>query len=241
MALLNIEWGIDGLKRAVARKDNIVIIDQLRFSSTIVIATALGFVIEPTSDKSRRTESFTLSPLTFFDKKPGRVVVASSNGAFLSINAKDGKRVVYGSILNAKAVGDWINKINGNTTLLAAGEIGGRDRHPKGKELEMLRNNPIFCIEDFMAAGAIARSSNIKKTDECVAAENFFDSVKDKLIEVLKGTASHEYNAAKGNGGDTEYTAKLNQYNVVPILHFVDGIPEIKPPKQATEKAHRIS
>ncbi|EQD64604.1 lipoprotein, partial [mine drainage metagenome] len=123
LPMLRLEWGIDGLKSAIKRKDIVVIIDQIRFSCAVVTAVALGFTIEPTSDKARKTESFSLSPSTFFNRQPQRVVIASSNGSYLSINAKEGKQVVYGCILNARAVAEWLDESNENTTLLAAGEI----------------------------------------------------------------------------------------------------------------------
>ncbi len=111
-AVLNIEWGERGLNSAIDKGNRIVIIGQLRFSSAVVTAVALGFVIEPTSDKSRKSESFSLSPFSFFDKSPQRVVIRSPNGAHLSINAKKARCVVYGSLLNAGSIGEWINKEN---------------------------------------------------------------------------------------------------------------------------------
>ena len=229
MTKLDLEWGIEGLKGALKRNDNIVIIDQLRFSSTVVTATALGFVIEPTTDKARKTESYSLSPRSFFGKRPGRVVIASPNGAFLSLNAKSAKRVVYGSILNAKSVAEWIDGINEDTTLIAAGEVG-EERFPfmADDEKALTKTNSIFDFEDFLAAGAISSFCKLEKAKECVEAEKFFLQSRNRIVEVLRDTSSHRYNASRGNGPDTDEVGKLNFYKVVPKLHEVDGVVEIR-------------
>jgi 2-phosphosulfolactate phosphatase len=227
--ILQLEWGIEGLKSAIARKDNIVIIDQIRFSCAVVTAVALGFIIEPTSDKTRKTESFSLSPSTFFNKHPQRVVITSSNGSYLSINAKGGKQVVYGCILNAKAVAEWLDKSNENATLLAAGEIDVEQRKQFLREKEMARSkeNEIFALEDLLAAGAIAYFSKLNKSKNCMEAQDLFTRAKDNLLDEIIDTTSHRYNEARGKGKDTVDCTQLNLYNVVPKLHFIDGVPEI--------------
>ncbi len=229
MTELRLEWGVDGLKKALGRKDNIVIIDQLRFSSSVVNATSLGFTIEPTADKMRRTESFTLSPSSFLGKEPRRVIIESPNGAYLSLVAKDGKRVIYGSVLNAKAVAIWIDKIDEDTTLVVAGEVDpSRRLLMKEKEQTLAKGNEIFAMEDLLGAGAISYYSKMKKSDGCAKAEELFKNAKENLIHELKNTASHRYNESRGKGEDTTYYGKLNQFNVVPTLYFVKGIPEIR-------------
>jgi phosphosulfolactate phosphohydrolase-like enzyme len=227
--ILSLDWGIKGLESAIKRNDNIVIIDQIRFSSAVVTAIALGFTIEPTSDKSRRTESFSLSPSSYFNKKPQRVVIASPNGAFLSINSRNAKNTVFGSILNAKVVAEWIDSNRDNTTLVAAGEVDIEERKQflGEKEIRMAKGNNIFALEDFVAVGAISYYSQLTKSEVCMEAQNYFDKVKGDILRELIDTTSHRYNEARGNGGDTALCSKLNLYNVVPKLHFVDDSAEI--------------
>jgi 2-phosphosulfolactate phosphatase len=226
---LKLEWGVEGLNLAVDREDNIVIIDQLRFSSAVVTAIALGFTIEPTLDKTRKTESFSLSPTAFLGKSPRRVVIASPNGAYLSFNAKGEKQVVYGSILNAKAVAEWVDNLNENTTLLAAGEVDveGREQFLDKQEKIKTKENKIFAFEDFIAAGAIAYFSKMNKSEYCIEAQNLYVEVKDRLLDRIIDTTSHRYNEAKGKGKDTVLCAQLNFYKVVPKLHFINNVPEI--------------
>ena len=227
--MLRLEWGIEGLRSAIARNDNVVIIDQIRFSSTVVTAVALGFIIEPTSDKTRRTNSFSLSPSSFLNKMPSRVVVSSSNGAYLSTCAKDAKNVTYGSILNARAIGTWIDTENIDTTLLAAGEVDVKERRQflNDDEKKLSKENDIFALEDFITAGAIAYYSDVKKSAECNRAIDLFKKHKDELLDFMMNTASHRYNKARGKGKDTLDCSKLNAYNVVPALHIIEGVPEI--------------
>lgn len=227
---LTLDWGIEGLKAALKDNCNVVIIDQLRFSSTVVTATALGFVIEPTSDKSRKSESFSLSPSSFLNKAPVRVVIVSPNGAYLSINAKGGKQVAYGSVLNAKAVGEWIDQMGEDIVLVAAGEVYDSVRlgFMDQRELELSKKNKIFAVEDFLAAGAIAHFSKMNKSQECKWAMEEFERLEHRLVDELKNTASSRYNESRGMGQDTLDCAKLNFYNVVPKLHFVNGVPEIR-------------
>ena len=229
LPILRLEWGVEGLKAALERKDNIVIIDQIRFSSAAVTAVGLGFTIEPTSEKSRKTEGFSLSPSTFFNKPPARIVICSPNGAYLSINAHGEKPVVFGSILNAKAVAEWIDGLNQSTTLLAAGEVDVKERQPflNEKEKGLSKDNEIFALEDFIAAGAIAYFSRMNKSEYCIEAQNWFNGVKDRLLDEILDTASHRYNEARGKGKDTADCTKLNFYKVVPKLHFINNIPEI--------------
>lgn len=230
LPILGLEWGIEGLRKAADRKDNVVIIDQLRFSSAVVTATALGFTIEPTSEKSRSVEGFSLSPKSFFNKIPQKVVIESPNGAYLSINAYDIKNVAFGSLLNAKAVAKWIDSLRGNSSLIAAGEIDIIHRKlffSEYEKKEIENGNRIFALEDFMASGAIAFYSKIEKTNECIKAQEYFKKSKNVLFKKITNTASHRYNELRGKGADTEFCATLNKFNVVPKLYFIGRNPLI--------------
>ncbi len=227
--IINIKWGIDRLKESVNSGDLVVIIDTIRFTSAVTTAIALGFVIEPTSDKERKSETFSLSPRSFLGKPSDRVVIASSNGAFMAINSKGAKEAIFGSLLNAKSIGEYIDSLSEKTTIIASGELGYEVRKSmfNDYEKEKVLSNPIFASEDFLAAGAIASFCEMSKSDEVKEAQEFFESNKKDLLGYLKSTASHKYNVTNGNDADTEYCSKLNVYNVVPKLRWVSGVPEI--------------
>ncbi|MDE1856340.1 MAG: 2-phosphosulfolactate phosphatase [Candidatus Micrarchaeota archaeon] len=185
-------------------------------------------MIEPTSDKARKTEGFTLSPQPFLGNPPKKVTIESPNGAFLSINAKGEKHVVYGSILNAKAVGLWLDQMNMDATLIAAGEVSLERRQlMQDREKELAKDNPIFAEEDLLAAGAIAYFSRMHKEARCKDAENLFIANKNRLLDELKSTASHRFLEERGKGEETVYYGKLNLYGTIPKLHFIGNSPEI--------------
>jgi len=157
------------------------------------------------------------------------VLFRSPNGAYLSLNAKGARQAAYGSILNAKAAAEWLDSLRENATLVAAGEVDIEERKPFLKEREKAKSNgnETFALEDFIAAGAIAYFSQMNKSEYCMEAQSLYAEMKDRLLEGIMDTASHRYNEAKGKGNDTALCSKLNQYNVVPKLHFVDNVPEI--------------
>lgn len=232
MPTLDLAWGLAGLRKAMHRHDSIVIIDELRFSSAVVAATYRGFTILPTADRSKGTEGFSLSPISFIGKKPCRVVLYSSNGASLSVNARYASRVIYGSLLNAKAVAASIDRYGVSTTLLAAGEkdITAREPFVSSREKRLAKGNRIFALEDIMAAGAIAYYAKMSKSQECIRAVRLFKAVKGGLSQALRDTASHRYNTAlrKGTDHDTVDCSALNACNVVPYLLFNNRHLEIK-------------
>jgi phosphosulfolactate phosphohydrolase-like enzyme len=144
------------------------------------------------------------------------------------MKAEGARCVVYGSILNAKAIANWIDLQGQNTTLLAAGEVDAK-RLPfmKEREKSLANGNKIFALEDLLGAGAIAYFTKIKESEDCQAAKRLFESAKDRLLEELKETASHGYNETRGRLADTVYYSQLNLYDVIPRLHVVNGALEI--------------
>ncbi|MCL5412744.1 MAG: 2-phosphosulfolactate phosphatase [Candidatus Marsarchaeota archaeon] len=229
MPELSLRWGIDGVEDALANGDNVVIVDVLRFSSAVVAATARGFTIEPSADKYRKKESGArLSPGYYENRVPGRVQIYSSNGAFLSIAAAVAENVFVGSLLNAKAVARHVDGLRHSASLIAAGEID-RERLPMmgDYETDMAEGNRIFCMEDMLGAGAVARFSRMAKSSECVQAERLFRLFEAKLGAALEQSATGRFNESRGNGGDTQLCSELNRYDVVPSVRVADGVVEI--------------
>ncbi len=228
MPKLNLDWGAEGLASAIGRNDDIVIIDVLRFSSTITTAINFGFVIEPRASKDRKTESSTLSPLYFLDKPPSRVEVFSSNGAFLAVSATKARHVVFGSLLNAHAIGEHISGRDADVSLIAAGEIYDY-RLPLLSDFEkdMAQGNKIFCIEDILGAGAISSFSTIEKSRECLKAERLFKMSQEMIGRILEDSASGKIDISRGRRADVVHCSKVNRYSVVPGLRLVGSVPEI--------------
>ncbi len=229
---LKLDWGIEGVKKAMARKDNIVIIDMMSYSSTIVTAISKGFVVEPTGDKTTRTPGYRNSPSVFLKNEPTRVKLTSSNGGRLVNAALDSAGcVVLGSILNAKATADYIGSQNHDTTLIAAGEINDDiTKYRTDEEHIRSAENELFALEDYLGAGAIASFSKMKKTLACKEAELRFKDAEHDIHGALKETSGHNWLTENEPATDetTKFVSQLNLYNVVPKLFVVNGIPEIR-------------
>jgi 2-phosphosulfolactate phosphatase len=228
---LKLEWGIDGLKRAIARDDDIVIIDVLRFSSAVVTAAALGFVIRPAATEDRQKETETLSPVYFFGKKPSKVTIFSSNGAFLALSAaKKSKNVVIGALLNAESIAKYIDGNKRSVTLLAAGEINkARLTLLDEYEKNLANGNMIFSLEDMLGAGAISHFSHLKKSRECIKAEKIFRATREILNQILLESASGKYDQIHDRVEDIFLSSRLNCYRIIPKLHATKSSPEIRP------------
>lgn len=50
---VKLDWHVEGLQFALEENDIVVIVDVLRFSSTVTTAIANGFIIYPVSDEEK--------------------------------------------------------------------------------------------------------------------------------------------------------------------------------------------
>jgi 2-phosphosulfolactate phosphatase len=119
-----LEWGQRGAGAAASRKDVVVVVDTLTFSTAVATALHRGITVHPClpGDEERKAEEvgaemavrrqdvpakarFSLSPGTFLCSEPGaRVVLPSPHGAACCLSAQAAPCVVVGSLLNAQAV-----------------------------------------------------------------------------------------------------------------------------------------
>ena len=93
-----ISWGPIGVREALTRNDLVVIVDVLRFSSTVTTAEANGFTIIPSSSPEKAASlsletgmpvsgktgvaKYSLSPVDYLNpKNPEELVLVSPNGA----------------------------------------------------------------------------------------------------------------------------------------------------------------
>lgn len=236
---VRLEWGRFGARKAVERGDILVVVDVLSFSSAVVTATAHDITIYPCGTQSEaetmalRVEgevavhrrdvpskgTHSLSPLSFLNGKPGaKVAVASPNGATCSRFGRDVSCLILGAFLNAQAVAEAIEqemlRITRPITVLACGE-----RWKEPNEDGELR----FALEDYLGAGAIISSlpTKYKRSPEAHTAEVAFMAIEANLKEVIARCGSGVELIDKGFAGDVEHSAKLNSYEVVPVL--IDG------------------
>lgn len=196
------EWGADGLAR-LAPADVVVVVDVLRFSSTVADAVAAGASV----------------PL-------GDAVGWSRNGAAVAAGADPATSVLVGGLRNASAVARAVATIQErrqartSVAVIAAGEVD-----PRG----VLR----FAVEDQLGAGAIIAALTdlgIDHTapDAAVAAEGFralrralrhMISASGSAREIADGVDATARMAAAGLVPTTvAEAAELDALEVVPVL-----------------------
>lgn len=203
---VRLDWGRAGLDR-LAGADVVVVVDVLRFSSTVVDAVASGAEVGVAEAETW-----------------------SRNGAAVAAAASRESTVLAGSIRNAGAVARAVQTIQErrqartSVAVIAAGELD---------ENELVR----FAVEDQLGAGAIiaalsARGIDHTAPDAAVAAEGFHAlraAVRHMVQasgsgrEIAGGVASTARIEAAGLTPTTVADAAvLDAVDVVPVLR--DGV-----------------
>jgi 2-phosphosulfolactate phosphatase len=216
-------------------------VDTLSFSTAVATALHHGVVIYPSlpGDSSRVAAEvgadvavrradvpergcFSLSPATYGTAVSGtRVVLASPNGAACCLMGSSSPCVVAASLVNARAaasfVGRYLSETGLSATILACGE-----RWLTTSPGEEIR----FAIEDYLGAGAILSYLDLDKSAEALVCEGGFRATSDRLEATLLNCGSGKELAEKGYMEDVLHAARINRYDVVPILEsgrFIDG------------------
>ena len=205
----------------------VVVIDVLRATSAIVAGIANGLKsIIPVSTLEEafnyKSEgyivaaerggevvegfSFGNSPYSFMDPSlKGKSVVLSTTNGTRAINTPENKEVIIASLVNAKAVADYLQKADKNVLLLASG----------------WRNK--FNLEDTICAGAIAdqlvaTGKFTSDEDSSIAAKYLYQSASKNYFGYLK-SSSHRRRLKRLNlNEDIKFCLTPNQFDIVPIL-----------------------
>ena len=204
---VRLEWGVAGLQR-LATADVVVVVDVLRFSSTLPDAVASGIEIDLAD-----------------------AVEWSSNGAaVVAAAAATGATVLVGGIRNASAVARTLTAIQErrgertSVSVIAAGEVDAQ--------------GPLrFAVEDHLGAGAIVAALTDLGIDhtapEAAVAAEGFRALRGALRHLLSasgsgreleiGVASTARMALSGIvPASTSDAADLDAVEVVPALK--DGV-----------------
>ena len=193
---VRLDWGLDGLVR-LAESDIVVVVDVLRFSTTIVRALENGAVAE----------------------LDAAAHAASINGASVAEAAgRSDALVLLGALRNASAVAHAVateQTRRGSRTsiaVLACGELAGRnpDAHVR------------FAVEDLLGAGAIIDAlsgAGIDHTspEAAVAGESFGAQRRAAPHRVAASGSGREL-AEAGRGEEVRAAAEVDAASVVPVL-----------------------
>lgn len=199
---VRLEWGDDGLAR-LAASDVVVVVDVLRFSSTVTTRVAAGGAV----------------PLD------AAAHAVSLNGAATcrAAAALDPAPIVLlGCLRNASAVAEAIadeQRRRGARTsiaLIAGGELVPADA---GAAARTARR---FAVEDLLGAGAIVDALGVRGIDhtspEAAAAGEAFRGLRAARRHLLAASGSGQELAERGAHDEVRAAAELDASTAVPVL-----------------------
>jgi 2-phosphosulfolactate phosphatase len=224
------DWGPDGARELGRAARVVIVVDVMSFSTAVEVAVSHGAEaypcrfadgaatelarqiggIETVPRRATTRESpFSLSPPTMARARPGmKIVVASPNGARVSLAAAESKAtVIAGCLRNASAVARAALEIGAPIAVIAAGE--------RWIATDALR--PAF--EDLAGAGAIlAALGNLSIAPEARAALAAFRAAEHDLARALADCASGRELIARGFQQDVTCAAERDVSVTVPIM-----------------------
>jgi 2-phosphosulfolactate phosphatase len=231
---VRLDWGRDGARRAAERGDILVIVDVLRFSTTVVSILRHEGIVAPCSWEddpfafaakvggevatSRRDapspSRFSLSPRAYGDLEPGtRIVLPSPNGATCSRLGAQVPYLFVGALVNARAVAAIARRIlhakSLELTVIACGE-----RWERPGEDGALR----FAVEDYLGAGAILSHLAMGMSPEAEICTHAFQSVADNLAPILLRCGSGIELNVRDASEDVLFAARSDTCPIVPVL-----------------------
>jgi 2-phosphosulfolactate phosphatase len=238
---LRLGWGLKDVERLAPVSDALVIVDVLRFTTAVSVATARGAVILPIgwddpaaaaraeaagAELAGRPEDgcrWSLSPVALLDAPTGlRLMLPSPNGSRLSARAAElCPIVVAGSLRNATAVAGWLAaRAPDVVTVIAAGE---RWPAAAGDPVDG-RLRP--AAEDLLGAGRILAAlcdaaSPSPEAAAGIAVARALSGTPDGLHAAVAGCISGRELARRGCSDDVEAAAALDADDVTPVL--LDG------------------
>jgi len=227
----------------ILKDKNIVIVDVLRATSTILVALVNGAKeiipaetvttaakIAKGKGKSallcgeragKIIEGFDLgnSPFEYTKEivKDKSLIFSTTNGTVSMHKARYASNCVLASFLNISIVAEYLNILNEDFTIICSGKL----------------NN--FCLEDFVFAGALIsklfkldkNKSRYEISDTEIAAKTLSKSLacvssslnKEKIVDMLNISEHGSYLKSLGFGDDLESCAEIDSYPYLPILN----------------------
>ena len=239
-AEVHVEWGPVGARLAAERRDLVVIVDVLAFSTSVVLVADRGGIPLSYSaaeldamggrdraaaelraevvakDRAATTARFSLSPASLATVGPGdRVIFTSLNGAACTSAASQAPLVVVGALTNRSAVADSVRRalrggVATRCTIVACGERWTS----VADEPDSLRPS----VEDLLGAGAIASAArDLRLSPEAAVAASTFDALADRIPEALRACLSGRELIERGFPEDVELAARVDSSSAVPV------------------------
>ncbi len=209
------DWGLSGVAAIGPDASVVVVVDVLRFTTTVEIALARGASVVPVEpDRSTPADTLSLSPAVLPPLLHGqRCALSSANGARVALAAIElGVPVLAGSLRNASAVASAARQLarSGAVAVVAAGE-----RWPDGT----LRP----CAEDLLGAGAVLAAldpagsiSDPRCSPEAGVARAAFTWERFRIRDAVADATSGRELAERGAADDLRWAGALDVSAVVP-------------------------
>lgn len=221
-----VDWGRRGARNAAERGDILIVVDVLRFSTTVVTVVRHGGEIYPCLEGEGPAagaregagpplfRGLSLSPGDYEQLAPGtRVVLTSLNGATCSRTGSLAPYLFVAALVNRAAVAAVVNEIL-DRNALSATVVACGEQWASPAEGEGLR----FAVEDYLGAGSVLAALRHSKSPEARVCESAFLGHQDRLAEVLRECASGRELLERGRGADVAHAARLDVYEVVPVM-----------------------
>ena len=219
-------WGTAGITALADEVAALVLVDVLRFTTALDVATAAGAVVHPAPWPLERAQlpagvaevadgsgprALSLSPASLAVLSAGDVIVLPSpNGSHCStVAARVCTTVVGGCLRNAGAVARWVDEAveGGAVGVVPCGEtwLGG-DLRP--------------AVEDLLGAGAIVSELEGERScsPEAAAALAAFRAARSEIASALAESASGRQLRDRGLEDDVAWAGAVDVSECVPVL-----------------------
>jgi 2-phosphosulfolactate phosphatase len=222
-------WGVGGIAALGGDVAVFVLVDVLRFTTAVDVATSAGAAVHPSPWPLHRTvptreqldpepfevadgsgpRNLSLSPRSLRGLGPGdRVVLPSANGSPCALAAAAfGVPVVAASLRNAAAVAQWVESscARGPIGVIACGEL-----RPDGS----LRT----AVEDRIGVGAVVAELSGVRSPEARGAAAVYRYASAHLGVVLAESPSGRELRGRGLAEDLGWAAAADVSRCVPVL-----------------------
>ncbi len=215
------------------RDKNVVVIDVLRASTTIVTALANGAkeIIPVSSVESavkisgnlfgdvillggerngKLIEGFNLgnSPQEYTEEivKNKSIIFSTTNGSQAMVRSRYARNMVIGAFINVSRIVEFILELNADFSIICAGKQGA------------------FCVEDAVCAGMIIQKLDesgkapLSLSDASQASLMLYKSYGKNSLGMIKKSEHGQYLAGLGFGDDLKICAGVDSCPVLPIL-----------------------
>ncbi|MCI0706946.1 MAG: 2-phosphosulfolactate phosphatase [Ignavibacteriae bacterium] len=233
---IDLTFSVNNIDELQLRDKNVVVIDVLRASTTVIAALHNGArEIIPVSNiesavkisgslfgdvtlrggerGGKMIQGFNLgnSPLEYTEAsiKGKSIIYSTTNGSIAMWKSRFARNMVVGAFVNLSKVTEFLSKTNEDALVMCAGDSS----EPNG-----------FSLEDAVCGGMVVqqlsqmKNMELELSDSARAAHTLYKSFGRSIQKMLKDSAHGKYLAGIGYKEDIQYSAQVDSLPVLPIL-----------------------